>query len=105
MIDVTFESVHVSGPEPSELRQPGIELLERFRLEAIETALCVHRGFHETSFPQNAQVFRYGRLRHSKLAFDLSDGALRRDQEAQNRSQVRLRNDLEYRFHSLFIPS
>jgi hypothetical protein len=56
-IKVAFERIHVSGPEPAELGQPGIQLLERSGFQSIDTALRVHSGFDETSFAQNAQVF------------------------------------------------
>ena len=46
----------MSGPEPAELSQPGVDLLKRFRLQPVETALCVHRGFYETGLAQHAQV-------------------------------------------------
>ena len=55
-IKVAFESIHVSGPEPTERSQPGGDLLKWFRFQAVETALCVHRGFHETGLAQHAQV-------------------------------------------------
>ena len=55
-IKVAFESIHVSGPEPAELGQPGIHLLKWFRFQPVETALCVHRGFHETGLAQHPQV-------------------------------------------------
>ena len=56
-IEVAFERIHVSGPEPAELGQPGIQLLKRRRFQSIDTALRVHSGFDEASFAQNAQVF------------------------------------------------
>jgi hypothetical protein len=102
-IQVAFESIQVSGPEPAELSQPGIHLLKWFRFQPVETALCVHRGFHETGLAQHSQVLGHGRLRHTKLTFDLSHRLLGRDQEAQDRAAVRLRNDFEDRFHSLRI--
>jgi len=46
----------VSGPELTERSQPGIDLLKGFRFESVETALCVHRAFHETGLSQHAQV-------------------------------------------------
>ena len=33
-----------------------MHLLKRFWLQPVETALCVHRGFHETGLSQHAQV-------------------------------------------------
>jgi len=93
----------VSGPEPTELSQPGIHLPKWFGLQPVETALCVHRGFHETGVPQHSQVLGDGRLRHPKLTLDLSNRLLGRDQEAQYRAAVRLRNDFEHRFHFLCI--
>ena len=55
-VEVAFESIYVRGPEAAELSQPCIDLLQWLRLEPIETALCVHRGFHETGVTQHAQV-------------------------------------------------
>jgi hypothetical protein len=55
-IEVAFESVYVSGPEPTEPSQPGIHLLKWFRFQPVETALRVHRGFHETGLTQHSQV-------------------------------------------------
>ena len=55
-VEVAFKSIYVSGPEPAELSQPGIHLLKWFRLQPVETALCVYRGFHETGIAQHSQV-------------------------------------------------
>jgi hypothetical protein len=55
-VEVAFESIHVSGPEPTELSQPGIYLLKWFRFQTIQTALCVHRGLYETGVAQHSQV-------------------------------------------------
>jgi hypothetical protein len=56
VVEVAFESIYVSGPEPAERSQPGFDLLEWFRFQPIETALRVHRGFYETGLSQHAQV-------------------------------------------------
>ncbi|HXM44135.1 MAG TPA: hypothetical protein VN924_23065 [Bryobacteraceae bacterium] len=80
---MAFEIVYVSGPEPAKRSQPGIHLLKWFRFQPTETALCVHRGFHETDLAQHSQVLGHGRLRHAKLTLDLSNRLLRRGQEAQ----------------------
>src|SRR5438445_233019 len=102
-VEVAFKSIHVSGPEPAELNQPGIHLLKWSRFQPVETALCVHRGFHETGLAQHSQVLGHRRLRHTKLTLDLSHRLLGRDQEAQYRAAVRFRNDFEHGFHSLDI--
>jgi hypothetical protein len=73
---VAFESIDVSGPEPAEGSQPGIHLLKGFRSQPVETALCIHRGFHETGLAQHSQMFGHGRLRHAKSTLDLSDRLL-----------------------------
>jgi hypothetical protein len=49
-VEVAFESIYVSGPEPAELSQPDIHLLKCLRFQSVETALCVHRGFYDTRF-------------------------------------------------------
>jgi hypothetical protein len=75
-VEVAFESIHVSGPEPAELSQPRIHLLKWFWPQPVETALRVHRGFYETGLAQHSQVLGHGRLRHTKLALDLSNRLL-----------------------------
>jgi len=75
-VEVAFESVDVSGPEAAELSQPGIQFLKWFRFQAVETALCVHRGFDEARVTQDSQVLRHGWLGHTKLTLDLSHGLL-----------------------------
>jgi len=56
VVELAFESIYVSGPEPTERSQPGIDLLKWFWLQSVETALCVHRGFYETGLSQHSQV-------------------------------------------------
>jgi hypothetical protein len=102
-VEVTFESIHVSGPESAELSQPFIYLLKWFRPQPVQAALCVYRGFHKTGVAQHSQVLGNGRLGHMKPALDLSYRLLGRDQEAQYGSAVRLRDDFEYGFHFLYI--
>jgi len=53
---MAFESIYVSGPETTKRSQPGIHLMKGFRSQTVETALCVHRGFHETGLSQHSQV-------------------------------------------------
>jgi len=71
-VEVTFESIDVSRPEPAELGQPGINLLKGSGVKSVKTALRVHRGFDETGFAQHSQMFRDRWLRHTKLPLDLS---------------------------------
>ena len=86
----------MSRPEPAERSQPGIHFLKWLGFQPVEAALCVHRGLHETGVSQHSQVLGHGRLGHMKLTLDLSHRLLRRNQEAQYRPAVRLRNDFEY---------
>ena len=99
-----LEGIDVSRPEAAEWGQPGIHLLKGFRLQAVETALRVHGGFHETGLAKHSQVLGHGRLRHTKPALYLSNRLLRRGQQAQYRSPARLRNDFENGFHTPYIP-
>ncbi len=94
-IEVAFESIDVSRPEPAERSQPRIYFAKRLWLQSIEPALCVHRGFHESGVAQDSQVFGHGWLRDTKLALDLSHRLLRRDQESQDGATVRLSDDFE----------
>jgi hypothetical protein len=75
-VEVAFESIYMSGPEPAEGSQPGIDFLKWFRFQAVETALSVHRGFHEAGLAQHSQVLGHGGLRHTKLTLDLADRLL-----------------------------
>src|SRR5262249_13340929 len=100
---MAFETIQVSGPEPAELSQPFVHLLNWLRFQPAHTALRVDRGFREPGLAQHAQVLGHGRLRHTKLTLDLSHRLLGRDQEAQYGAAIRLGNDFEDRFHSLYI--
>ena len=55
-VQVAFESIYVSGPEPAKRSQPGIQLLKGFGFQPVEPALCVHRGCYETGLAQHSQV-------------------------------------------------
>ena len=56
-VEVAFESIYVSGPEPAERSQPGVDLLKWFRSQPVEAALCVYRGLYKTCLAQYSQVF------------------------------------------------
>ena len=56
-IEVAFQCIYLSGPEPAERNQPGIHLLKWFRFQPVETALRVHCGFHEAGIAKHAEVF------------------------------------------------
>jgi hypothetical protein len=103
VIEVAFESIQMNRPEAAELVQPDIQFLKGFRFQPVETALRIHRRFHETGLAQHSQVLRHGRLRHAKPALDLSHRLLGRDQQAQYGAAVGLCNDFEGRFHALYI--
>ncbi len=79
---MAFESIHVSGPEPAERRQPDIQFLKWFRIEPVETALCVHGGIHKAGISQHSQMLGYGGLGHAKLTLDFSNRLLGREQQA-----------------------
>lgn len=70
---MALERIYMFGPDPSELDEPVIDFLEWLGLEPIDSALCVHGGFHEAGIAQHPQVLRHSRLRHPKLPLDLSD--------------------------------
>jgi hypothetical protein len=75
-VEVAFESIYASGPEPAERSEPGIDFLKWFRFQPIETALRVHGAFYETGLSQHSKVFRHGRLRHMELALDVTNRLL-----------------------------
>ena len=55
-IKVAFERINVSGPEPAELSQPGVNFLQWSRLQPVEAALRIYRGFYEAGFSQHSQM-------------------------------------------------
>src|SRR5437764_3941389 len=96
---MALESIHVSGPEPAEWSQPGIDLLKWLGSQPVKPALCVDRGFDESGLAQHPQVLRHRRLGHTKATLDLPNRLLGRDQEPQYRPAIRLGDDFEYRCH------
>jgi hypothetical protein len=92
---VPFQRIDVRGPELPELGEPGVDLLERFRPEAVEPALGVYGGLHKSGFSQDAQVLGDGWLGHSKLPLDLTDRLFGGYQQAQDGSAIRFGDDLE----------
>ena len=102
---MAFEGIDASGPEPAEWSQPIVDFLKGFRFQPVETALCVHRGFHEAAVAQYTQMLGHCWLRHSKLTLDLANRLFRCDQEAQYRPAVGLGDDVEDRVHDLDIPN
>jgi hypothetical protein len=55
-VEVAFKGIYVGRPEQAERSQPRIDLLKWFWPQPVKTALCVDRGFHETSLAQHSQV-------------------------------------------------
>jgi hypothetical protein len=53
---MALEGIYVSIPETTELSQPDVQLLKWLRFQPVETALRIHRGFHETGLAQHSQV-------------------------------------------------
>jgi len=100
-VEMAFESINVSGPEPTERSQPGIDLLKWFRPQPIETALRVHCGLHETGLSQHSQVLGNRGLRKVQLVFDITYGSLGRRKQTQDGAAARLGNDGKCGFHAL----
>src|SRR5436190_1126036 len=69
----TVVSFTVRRPKLPKRSQPGIDFPKRLGSQPVETALCVHGGFHEAALSQHSQVLRYGRLRHTKSTLDLAN--------------------------------
>ena len=76
LVEVAFESIYVSGPEPAERSQPGTHLLKWSGFQPVGPALGVHGGFYESGVSQYSQVLGHCRLRHAKWTLDLSNRLL-----------------------------
>ena len=92
-VEVTFESIYVSGPEPTELSQPGIDLLKSLGPQPVETALCVHCGLHETGLPKHSQVLGNRGLRQPQLLFNVAYGSFGGREQTQDGAAAWLGND------------
>jgi hypothetical protein len=103
-IEVALKGVDVCGPEAAKGLKPGVDFLERFGPEPVQTALRVHGGFNEAGITKYAKVPGNGGLRQAEPAFDLAHGVLGGEKEAEDRPTVRLRQNLEHGFHVLYIP-
>src|SRR5262249_30339855 len=101
---MAFECVEMRRPEVAGGGEPGVHLTQRVWLQAIEPALGVDRGLHETGVAQHAEVLGYGRLRHPELPLDLPHRLLGRGEERQDGAPVRFGDDVENGFHALYIP-
>src|SRR5436305_11111887 len=103
LVQVLLQGIDVLGPEAPEGNEPCVELHERLRSQSIEAPLRFNSRFHEPSLSQHSQVLGDGRLRQSKLALDLANGALGREQQGQDGPSVGLRDDGKRGFHDRHI--
>jgi hypothetical protein len=68
-----LERVQVGGPEPAELREPVVQLLQSLGLQSVEAALRVHGRVDEPSLAQHPQVLGDSGLWHAETGLDLTD--------------------------------
>jgi len=94
-VEVAFERIYVSRPEPTERSQPGIDLPKWFGSQPVETALCVHGEFHETGLSEYSQVLGNRGLRQSQLLFEITYGSLGGREQTQDGAAARLGDDGE----------
>src|SRR4051812_22627405 len=67
-VEVSLQGIDVLRPEATEGTEPGVELHERLRSQAIETPLRFDPRLHEPRLPQDAQVLGDGGLRQPEPA-------------------------------------
>src|SRR5262249_570439 len=103
-IEVAFESVEVCQPEVSEGSKPGVDFLERFRLDSVKASLRVDARLHKPGLTEHPQVLGDRRLRNSEGTFNLADDPLGRCKQAQDGAAVGLRDNGKGRFHNRYIP-
>jgi len=83
----------VFRPVTPEGDEPCVELHEGLESQAIQAALRFNSRFHEPSLAQDAQMLGDGWLRQAKIALDFANGALGREQQAQDGPSVGLCDD------------
>ena len=102
-VEVAFERIHVSGPEPAERSEPGLDFLKWFRPQPVEHGAVRPRWIRRNP-PRAARAGASTRLAVAcELTLDLAHRLFGRDEQAQYRAAVRLGDDVEHRFHSTYI--
>lgn len=97
---MAFERVHVVGPVAAERNEPGVELLERLRLDAIQATLRVDAGLDEAGVAEDAEVLGDRGLRESQALLEFADGEVGVDEQGENRAAGGLGDDVEDGLHA-----
>jgi hypothetical protein len=103
-VEVTLQSIQVGSPELAERLEPNFDLPKGLGSHPVEAPLGIDRGLDESRLAKDAQMFRYGGLRHPESAPDLAHRLLGRSQETQNGATVRFGKDFECGLHSFKVP-
>ena len=76
-------------------RQPVIELGQRLRPDAVEPALGVGAGLHQSRLLEHAQVLRHRGLAQTKVVDQLPDRSFSVSEQVQDGLPAGLAQDLE----------
>ena len=93
--EVSLQRVEPVGPLEAVGLQPGIELHQRLRSQAIEAALGVAPHLDEAGVAQHLQVARHSGLVHPHLVDKLPDGPLAAPYRIEDATTGRLRDHVE----------
>jgi hypothetical protein len=64
------ERVEALTPEPAEMVEPVVQLVERLGVDRVETAGALGPDGREPALAEDPQVLRHGRLRDPELGLD-----------------------------------
>jgi hypothetical protein len=95
LIQVIFEAIEVRRPELAVGLEPVVELCERFRPDAIQTALRVCAHVDEPRLFEDAEMLGHGRLADAEAVDELADRPFAVAQQIEDRQPARLGEDLE----------
>jgi hypothetical protein len=94
---VLFESIQMRRPELPIGGEPFIELRERLRANAIQTALGVRAGVDQAGLLEDPQVLGHRWLAEAEEIDKLSDGSLSSQEVVDDREPTGFAQDLERR--------
>src|SRR5260370_30867756 len=101
---VVVQAIEAFLPEATKRLQPGLQLLERFAPQAVDSPVSLRLDLHNGSLAQHLEVLRYLRLLYSQPPGDLAYSQWAIAQHLDNMFAVWIRQSSPKWFHGYSIP-
>src|SRR5579872_7088208 len=104
LLQVIVQAIEAFLPETTKRLEPGLQFLERFAPQAVDSPVGLRQDFHNGSLAQHLEVLRYLRLPYSQPPGELAyrQGAIA--QQLDNMFAVGIRQSSPQCFHGYSIP-